>query len=119
MPVVAVTLQEAVALTNTRVGTGNALGFLFFYISTFNGSWPAPFDPANVNDRTVLNWRPSAKAVQGLTPFSGNPQQRQAVVNSVVRVCYAADSAFQDGRITVAQRDQVLAAWNGSLGALP
>lgn len=119
MPVIAASLPEAVALTNTRVGTGSALGFLAFYISTFNAIWPIGLDINSVKDRTVLNWRPRAGAVQQVTPASGDAQQRQAVVDIVTRVCFAADLAFQDNRITLTQRDQVLSAWNNSLGALP
>lgn len=119
MPVVAATLLDAVAYTNPRVGVGNSTNFLQFYISTFNAAWAPSFDPNNANDRTVRNWIVSSKVVEDNTPTQGNAQQRQAVVDVTVRILFATNAAFSAGRITTAQRDAVLAAWNGSFGAAP
>lgn len=119
MPVVAATLLDAVGYTNPQVGIGNSANFLQFYITTFNTLWSPHFDPNQLNDRTVRNWLVSSKVVEANTPAQGNAQQRQAVVDVIVRVLYAANAAFSAGRITAAQRDAVLTAWNGSFGAAP
>lgn len=119
MPMPAATLLDAVAFTNIRVGTGNTLGLLFFYISTFNGLWAPNFNPSVSGDRPVRNWIVSSRVTQDNTPTSGNAQQKQDVVDAAVRVLYAADAAFTAGRITTTQRDAVLTAWNSSFGAIP
>lgn len=119
MPMPAATLLDAIAFTNIRVGTGNALGLLFFYISTFNNLWAPNFDPGLNSDRPVRNWIIASRITQDNTSTSGNAQQKQDVVNATVRVLYAADAAFTAGRITTAQRDAVLTAWNSSFGAIP
>ena len=119
MPMPAAPLSDAIAFTNGRVGVGNAIGFLNFYITTFNNLWAPAFNPENVNDRTVRNWIVFTRVVQNKTPTSGNSQERQEVVNAAVRVMYAAEAAHAAGRITTAQRDAVLGAWNSSFGAIP
>lgn len=119
MPIVAATLLDAVGYTNPQVGVGNSVNLLLQYITLFNAQWAPGFDTSNVNDRTVRNWIVSSKIVEANTPTQGNAQQRQSVVDVVVRILFAANAAFSANRITAAQRDAVLAAWNGSIGAAP
>lgn len=119
MPIVAATLLDAVAFTNSRTDLGNTAGLLFFYISTFNNSWAPNFNPNLNSDRPIRNWIISSRITQDNTPTTGSAQQKQAVVDAAVRVLYAANAAFTAGRITTAQRDAVLAAWNSSFGAVP
>jgi hypothetical protein len=115
------TLQAAIAQTNGRAGLGNLLAQskLLFYISTFNALWPSDLDLNNADNRTVRNWLVQARLVQDQTPVTGTVQQVQAVVDIACRVMYAAIDAHTAGRITTAQRDAVLVAWNGSFGFVP
>ena len=127
MPIVAGDLNEAIANTNGQVSSqfSNA-GRLSFYISTFNDldsavGWPSNFDPGNQNERTVRNWYVEAKIIEDATPAAGigTPLEAQEVVNVACRVMYAARAAEAAGRITTAQRDAVLDAWNNSFGSVP
>lgn len=114
----AATLEEAIALTNGRAGLGSINNLLSSQLSVFN-SWRNSFDKDNTNDRTVRNWYPQSSLVLANTPASGNSQQRQAVVNIACRVMYATIAARSAGRITIAQRDAVLGAWNNSFALFP
>lgn len=119
MAFVAISLSQAIAHTNSRVGQANPLSLLLSQISTFNSLWPGTLNINNIDQRTVRNWLPFARTVEAQTPATGNSQQRQNVVNVAVRVMFAAIQARAGGRITVAQRDDVLAAWNTGFGAIP
>lgn len=126
MPIVAATLQEAIANTNGQAGTAPLVaGRALFYISTFNSvvpttGWPANFDPNNAAQRTVRNWIVQGKLVQDQTPAGvTNAQQTQNVVNAACRVMYAAQAAAAAGRISAAQEAAVLTAWNNSFGSVP
>lgn len=126
MPVVAATLEEAIGITNTQVGGANtivsALQVAFTAWNDLATGWPASFNRLNTNDRTIRNWFVQSRIVETRTPAGGlgafaGAQERQDVVDIVCRVCWAAVGARSDGRITIAQRDAVLAAWNASWGA--
>lgn len=119
MAVVATTLNDAIALTNQQVGLGNPLNLLNQQITQFTAAWTPNFDRLNENDRTLRNWEVRSQVVINETPVIGNAQERQAVINVICRVMYAAIAAETAGRITTAQRDAVLAAWNASVGANP
>lgn len=80
------------------------------------------FDPNNVNDRTVLNWRLKAEIIQaGINDFlvAVDLEDRDQIVDIVTRILYATYAAEAAGRISTAQRDAVLAAWNNSYGTFP
>lgn len=115
----ATTLEEAIAQTNSRVAQGNAASLLNQQITTFNSLWGPEFDKEKEKERTVRNWFVQANLVRKQTPTQGNAQERQDVVNIACRVMYATIAAEAAGRITSAQRDSVLAAWNNSFGVLP
>jgi hypothetical protein len=121
MPFAAATLDTAIANTNQRASLGDlpVNSLLLFYITTFNALWPSDLDLNSVNNRTVRNWLVRARLVQNQTPVTGTVQQVQAVVDIACRVMYATSDALTGGRITTAQRDAVLAAWNNSFGLLP
>jgi hypothetical protein len=118
MAIVAATLEQAIGITNSQIALGNAANKLLFAIQSFN-VWGSSFNTGSPNDRTVRDWLVQSQLVQSQTPNQGNAQQRQNVVDIVCRVCWATIGARADGRITVGQRDAVLAAWNGSVGLLP
>ncbi len=119
MPLVAASLNEAIALTNSRAAAGNPGGFLNFQISTFTSTWKPNFDPDNAEQRTVRNWVVQSEVVVANTPVTGSSQQIQNVADIACRVMYATQAAFAAGRITVGQRDAVLGAWNASFGTSP
>lgn len=76
------------------------------------------FNPLLVGDRTVRDWLPLCRSLEAITPTVGDAQERQAVVDLVVRVLYAARAAAAAGRISAGQETVVLAAWNATWGAL-
>ena len=121
MAYLATTLEEAISQTNSRVASGNTVGLLKFYIDSFTAQWSPLFDKKNVAQRTVRNWAVQSSIVSAATPLEGNPQQAQDVVDVACRVMYATIAAHDASpqRITTAQRDSVLAAWNNSFEIAP
>lgn len=120
MPVTAATLEEAIANTNPQVRLAAVGSLLLSLIGQFTDEWPTTLDALNEGNLTVLYWLPQSsnviQQVAAQTPSLENAQIRQNVVNIICRVCFAAIAAEDDGRITTAQRDAILDAWNDYVG---
>lgn len=80
------------------------------------------FDINNQNDRTVLNWNLKSTIIQARINefgFTYGLIDRNDEVDVVSRILFATYGAEAAGRITTAQRDAVLTAWNNSFGTIP
>lgn len=75
-------------------------------------------DPDSVNQRTVLNWVPVTRFRMQFLPSSFDSQDDANDMSVFLfRICQATAAAAVAGRITTAQRDAILAAYNTSFSA--
>jgi len=112
MTVAATSLAEAQARSSSELRLQNVINFLAGSFASWNNLWPNSFDDTLKTNRTVSNWLVPSKAQQAGLPGTGNLQQISDTADLVNRVLYAAEAAEDAGRITTAQANAVLGAWN-------
>ncbi len=112
---IAANIEAAIANTQTAVQhwAQDVTENLYTRLSNWESTFPQ-FDDAIEAERTVRNWKVPTHNVLARIPNALQDQSEYASDTFLVvygAVC-AARYAQVDGRITAAQRDQVLADWN-------